>query len=71
MANDGVKQAYTGLVARCNDLSKGKFIMAGNAIKGILRYLASNPSLMGYVAKCNTGFAARSFQCVLVSLSAL
>lgn len=70
MANEGIKQAYTGLVARCNDLAKGRFIMAGNAIKGLLRYLASNPSLMGYVAKCNTGVDYKQeFQAAVVGNS--
>lgn len=70
MANESVMQAYTGLVARCNDFSKGRFIMAGNAIKGILRYLAANPSLMGYVAKCNTGVDyKKEFQAAIVGNS--
>ena len=70
MANESLKQAYTGFVSRCNDLSKGRFIMAGNAIKSLLRYLASNPSLMGYIAKCNTGVDyKKEFQAAVVGNS--
>lgn len=70
MANEVVQQAYAGLVSRCNDLCQAKFIVAGNAIKGILRYLAANPTLMGYVAKCNTGMDYKQeFQAAIVGNS--
>lgn len=55
MSDTNLNQSYAVIVARCNDLCRGKFIVAGNSIKSLLRFMASDSTVMGCIAKCNTG----------------
>ena len=55
MSKESIKKAYTGLVGKCNKLAKNKFIMSGQSIADILKFIAASPELMGYVSSCNSG----------------
>lgn len=57
--SDNVQHAYEILVDKCNAVIEAKYIMSGNAVIGLLRYLASTPCLMDTVARCNQGFRYR------------
>lgn len=57
--NDNVQHAYEVFVDKCNAVCDSKFIMSGNAMIGLLRYLASTPCLMNCVSRCNQGFRYR------------
>ena len=57
--NDNVQHAYQIFVNKCEDVTASRYIMSGNKIIGLLRYLAATPCLMEYISKCNQGFRYR------------
>lgn len=57
--NDTVEQSYRIFREKCDEVVRSRYIMSGNSIVLLLRYLASSPELMEYVSKCNQGFRYR------------
>ncbi len=60
MSKESLQKAYAGLVSRCNKLAKYKFLLSGQYIAEVLRYIASTPELIGYVSACNMGVDYRA-----------
>ncbi|MGN0771295.1 MAG: hypothetical protein ACI4MI_01780 [Christensenellales bacterium] len=57
--NAETQQAYQIFTMRCREITASKYIMSGNYIMRLLRYVAATPCLMDFVAKCNQGFNYR------------
>ena len=54
--DESMQQIYAELAARCTRVKEGKYIMSGNTIASLLRYISSQPVLMSRLEKCNYGF---------------
>lgn len=54
--DENLQQAYIGLSEHCTRIRDGKYVMSGNTISQLLKYVASQPALLGYIEKCNYGF---------------
>lgn len=57
--NAETQQAYQIFSMRCHEIIASKYVMSGNYIMRLLRYVASTPCLIDFVAKCNQGFNYR------------
>ena len=54
--DENLQQVYAELTARCKRIKEGKYIMSGNTIAALLRYITSQPALMACLERCNYGF---------------
>ncbi len=53
---DAACKAYIGLSELCRQIKDGRYVMSGNTIAALLKYIASQPVLLAAIERCNYGF---------------
>ena len=49
-------KAYVGLSEMCKQIKNGRYVLSGNTIAALLKYIASQPVLLAAIERCNYGF---------------